>query len=86
VLLDASARLIAGPDGLSRYGDLFLSWLSDAERGPRPVLDFGVFGEASDDADFVDGAVGGFVRASLWVTRAPDQSRGEGAASTMRLP
>ena len=69
MLLDASVRLLTSPAGLSRYGDLFLSWLSDAERGPRPVLDVGVFGEAGDDQGFVDAAAGGFVRASLWVTR-----------------
>jgi len=69
VLLDASVRLLTSPTGLSRYGDLFLSWLSDAERGPRAVLDVGVFGEAGDDQGFVDSAAGGFVRASLWVTR-----------------
>ncbi len=69
MLLDASLRLLTSPAGLSRYGDLYLSWLSDAERGPRPVLDVGVFGEAGDDEGFVDAAAGGFVRASLWVTR-----------------
>ena len=70
LLLDASVRLLTSPAGLSRYGDLYLSWLSSAERGPRPVLDVGVFGEAGDDEDFVDSAVGGFVRASMWVARS----------------
>jgi hypothetical protein len=69
MVLDASVRLLTSPAGLSRYGDVYLSWLSDAERGPRPVLDVGLFGEAGDDQDFVDAAAGGFVRASLWVTR-----------------
>ena len=69
VVLDGSVRLLTSPAGLTRYGDLYLSWLSDAEHGPRPVLDVGLFGEAGDDEEFVDSAVGGFVRASLWVTR-----------------
>src|SRR6185503_10108600 len=68
MLLDASLRLLTSPAGLSRYGDLFLSWLSGGERGPRLVLDVGVFGEAGDDQGFVDTAGGGFLRASLWAT------------------
>jgi hypothetical protein len=72
MLIDASVRLLTSPAGLSRYADLFLSWLSDADRGPRLVLDVGVFGEAGDDQEFVDAAGGGFVRASLWATRAPE--------------
>jgi hypothetical protein len=88
MLLDASVRLLTSPAGLSRYGDVYLSWLSDAERGPRLVLDVGVFGEAGDDQGFVDTAAGGFVRASLWATRMPewDHTRADGAASTIRLP
>ncbi len=72
LLVEASARLLAGPDGPSRYGDLFLSWLSKAERGPRPVLDCGLFGESGEDQGFEDAALGGFVRASLWVTRSAE--------------
>jgi hypothetical protein len=72
MLLDGTVRLLTGPYGLTRYADCFLSWLSDGDRGPRLVLDVGVFGEAGDDEEFVDTAGGGFVRASLWATRAPE--------------
>lgn len=72
ILFDATARLLSGPYGLTRYADCFVSWLSDGDRGPRLVVDVGVFGEAGDDEEFVDAAGGGFVRASLWATRAPE--------------